>query len=509
MDGSVSRGIAWVGVASSLVGLLDVGALALILSLGWVSPVEFGIATIAVSLFPVLDLATDLGLSAAVIQRDDHTPEKISTVFWLNVATSAVLCLVLGFGLGPLLAHLHGQPLVLWLLAAYGAKLMWQNVYFIPYAMLKRELRFKELSVLRIVANLGEFAGKVGFAWAGFGVWAFVVGPLVRVLITGVGTQLLYPWRPRFVLRWREARGWIAFGFRSSGAKILFHLYSNADYQIVGVVFGGAALGVYRLAYELILSPAMVISEIITQVAFPLFARIKHERDRLVDQLIGFTRLNLVVMITFLGVVFVATELVFGLLEKTSPFLDLAGLPSAAALPLLEHLAFPVDRWADGVPIARVLCLVALLRALSLLVPPLLDGIGKPHLSLRYSALASVIVPLSFVGFAWLLGDRLGALSVAIAWAVAYPVAFAALFAMTFAALELSPMAFIRRIGRIPLWGAIALIAAELVHWADQGLPATLRFALAAATMIAVFGALLARFEAMTPGAVARALRRA
>src|SRR5262245_51331357 len=80
----ISRGLAWVGLASTLVGLLDLGALVILLHF-FISPEEYGIATLATALFPVLDYATDLGLSSAVIQRDDHSPDKISTVFWLNL----------------------------------------------------------------------------------------------------------------------------------------------------------------------------------------------------------------------------------------------------------------------------------------------------------------------------------------------------------------------------------------------------------------------------------------
>jgi O-antigen/teichoic acid export membrane protein len=507
IDGKTGRGIAWIGVASSLVGVLDLVALVIVLGTGWITQAQYGLATIAIALFPVLDLATDLGLSGAVIQRDDHSREKISTVFWINVAMSVALCLVLALGIGPLLAHVYGQPVLMWMLVAYGGKLLFQNVYVIPHALMRRELRFKELSVLRVIANVGECAGKIGFAWAGLGVWAFVLGPLIRVFVTGLGVQLMLPWRPALVLRWTEARDWLVFGFRISTSRILFHLYSSADFYVVSYVFGPAANGVYTMAYNLVLQPAMVISEIVTQVAFPLFARIKHDSVRLIEQLIAFTRLNLVVMIAFIGVIFVATEPVFDFLEKTSPFAGLAELPSAAALPWLSALRFPVDDWSGAVPIARVLCLVAVLRALSFLIPPLLDGIGKPHLTLRYSVVASIVVPLSFVVFAVLLGDRLGSLSVAVAWTVSYPIAFTLLFAMTFTALEVPPMRFIRRIVRIPLWGAIALAAAGLVNWVDADLPSPVRFALTAGTMVAVFGGLLARFEGMSPIAVARALR--
>src|SRR5690606_13233467 len=158
---SVNRGLAWVGLASSMVGVLDILATLLIVTF-WVPTHEIGIAVYAFSLFPVLDIATDLGLAAAVIQRDDHSERRISTIFWLNFGMSLFLFSFLALGLGPFMAWFQGHPILASLLTAYGAKLIWQNTYFLPYALMKRELRFKELSVIRIAANFAEFGGKVG-----------------------------------------------------------------------------------------------------------------------------------------------------------------------------------------------------------------------------------------------------------------------------------------------------------------------------------------------------------
>ena len=73
------------------------------------------------------------------------------------------------------------------MLIVYGLKLILQNGYTFPLAMLKRQLRFKELSMIKVVANMAEFAGKVGFAWAGFSIWCFVLGPLARTVVYVVG----------------------------------------------------------------------------------------------------------------------------------------------------------------------------------------------------------------------------------------------------------------------------------------------------------------------------------
>lgn len=483
LEGGVSRGLAWVGLASSMVGLLDIIAYALIVAF-WLTRAEFGTAALAFTLFPVLDLATDLGLSSAIIQRDDHTREKISTVFWLNVGMSLLLAGLLAFVVGPGLAALQGQPVLTGLFAAYGIKLVWQNVYFTPAALMKRELRFKELSVIRMLANIAEFAGKVGFAAAGFGVWCFVAGPLCRVLVTGVGIQICHPWRPQFVLRLREATDWFKFGFKTSAHKMLFHLYSNIDYQVVAFYFGEAANGLYTLAFKLVLEPAYVLSAVIVNVAFPTFAKLKHHKDRLFEQLVSFMRMNLVVMLAFLGVAFVCAEEILAL--------------------------FSTEAGSDYVPAApavRILCMVGLLRALSFVIPAFLDGVGRPNLTLRYAAIATVILPSTFVASAVLFGDALGYLSVAWAWTFGYPLAFAVLVSMALALLDVGGWVFFRRLAGIIGCAAVALPAAMLTKWLAAPAPTVVRFALAAAVMLGLFSVLLARFQGISPATVKRALR--
>ncbi len=285
----VGRGLAWIGAASSMVGVLDFIALLLMLGL-WIPSEQYGIATKAVWLFPILDMATDMGLSGAVIQRDSTDPAKISSVFWLNLIMAAALFLVLVL-VAPIAAtEFFGHVVVGQMLIVYGTKLLWQNVYFIPMALMRREMRFKELSIIRIIANLAEFIGKIGFAWAGFGVWAFVAGPLCRVLVSGIGCQLRNPWRPRWVLKLRDVKDYATFGLRSSGSQILYYFYTNVDYPVVGFFFGDAALGLYRMAYEIALEPVRVIANVVIDVAFPTFARLRHSTALLTAQFLTFTR---------------------------------------------------------------------------------------------------------------------------------------------------------------------------------------------------------------------------
>jgi O-antigen/teichoic acid export membrane protein len=86
-------------------------------------------------------------------------------------------------------------------------------------------------------------------------VWAFVLGPLGRVLVTGIGAQICNPWRPRFVLKLRATWDYVTFGLKASASQILFSLYTNADYWVVGYFYSPTAVGIYRLAFEIVLEP--------------------------------------------------------------------------------------------------------------------------------------------------------------------------------------------------------------------------------------------------------------
>jgi O-antigen/teichoic acid export membrane protein len=469
MSTNVNRGMAWLGMAGSLVGVLDIAATLIILN-NWISAEEYGIARKAVWIFPLLDQATDLGLSAALIQRDDHTPRRISTVFWMNVILSCALLGLISI-VAPLAAtHFYGHAIVGSLVIAYGAKLVMQNSYLIPYAMMKRELRFKELSAIRIVANVVEFATKVTFAATGFGIWCFVLGPLCRTVIWGVGLQLRHPYRPKFMFSLAEARAYITFGLRTSGSQIWFYFYTNVDYPIVGFFFGDRALGLYTLAYEIVLEPVRMISNIVVDVAFPAFARLRQDTAALIRQFISFTRLNLITVMTYSAVVFVTA-------------------------PDLLALLFP--DYTEAATATRILCIVGVLRAVGFVAPPLLDGVGHPERTFRYMSVAAVAMPLMFILGAVVLGDRLGFESVAIAWVIGYPIAFTILMYMVIKTLGWSAIAYTRAFGGVALCMLAAGIVAGLVH-SVLDVSAAVRFVITLVVVVLVSGLLLAYTQGLT-----------
>lgn len=475
----VNRSLAWVGTASAMMGVLDVATKAVLLAI-WISPEQYGIATLALAAIPILDLATEMGLPGALVQQGDHTPARLSTVFWLNLALSLSIIAVIFFVVGPGLASHYEAPIVGWMLQAHCVKLLLQNLYMVPGALMIREMRFREFSLVRFLASVADNLALL-IAAPLVGIWCFIAAAVCRTVVTTVGVQYFQPWLPRLLFDWAATREAVLFGLKTSLSRILFFVYTGLDYYIVGHFFGRAALGLYKAAADLALDPARIISTVVVSVAFPAFSRARGRPAALAGQFLKLSRLSFIVVSGFLVVV----------------------VPAAPDLLLLLD-----ERWTEAAVAVRVLAIAALLRALSAVVPPLLDGVGRPSLTLMYMAVAAVTMPLWFAIAAILLGDWLGYASVAWAWVIGYPIAFAVLLRFALRHLELDWGRYAGALARLVLWTGLAIAAGLGVRAATAGLAALplVRALVTAVTSFGVYLAALVLAEGITPRSVKASL---
>jgi O-antigen/teichoic acid export membrane protein len=339
--------------------------------------------------------------------------------------------------------------------------------------------------MIRVSGELTEALVKLTLAYVGvhgdrrLAIWCFVLGPVANATVVTVGTLLRYPWRPRFAIRSEVVRRAARFCGAVSGGELLYFAYASADYVVIGRFFGRSAVGLYRLAYELVIDVVRMFSLVTTEVAFPTFAALSADRAAVGAHLVRFTRQNLIVLAPFLVFVGIEADDLLQALFGT--------LPPASAT------------------IARILCVVGAARTLGFILPAMLAGVGKASNVLIYNLTAAIVMPTAFAVAAWLAPSD-GPIAVAAAWASIYPLVFAGLLVTSLPAAQLEVRTYVGGIvGIVAIAGAAALfgVLARVV------LPATLVLRLlgVAAAVLASYGLLLARFERVTPASVIRALR--
>src|SRR5690606_12976363 len=101
------QGTALTAGAQVVVHLANLAALAV---LGRVlTPQDFGLVAMVTGITGFAEIFRDLGLSQATIQREEITHEQTSYLFWVNVAVSLCLSLLLWLGSG-FVADFYGEP---------------------------------------------------------------------------------------------------------------------------------------------------------------------------------------------------------------------------------------------------------------------------------------------------------------------------------------------------------------------------------------------------------------
>jgi len=480
---SIRRGTAWVGIASGLSGMLDLITTVALLWL-WLSPAELGVATLAGAMLPVLERLAGVGMPAALVRYADDGRRALSTMLWLGVAGSLVV-LAAVIVLGPQIAAAFEAPILAGLLIGYGIKLVLQNAHAVPHALLRRSLRFDAVTRVRIAAAFSDAIAKLVVAYLGahgdpaLRIWCFVVGPLVNGVVSTIGLQLSLPWWPALAFDRAVAARALRYGVQVAGGELLYFSYTNADYLVIGRVWGDAAVGAYRLAYELALDVVRLISLVTAEVAFPAFARLQAERARAGALLVRFTRQNAIALVPIVVFLAVAADDLLAMLYPPLP-------PAAATA-------------------ARILCVVGGLRMISFVLPAMLAGLGHAADSLRYHAVAALVLPIAFVVAASVFPAR-GYVVIAWAWAAVYPAVFAVLLGSALSRAQVSLAAYLRSLGRIIAAGAVAAAIAVAVHAVVPAHPLPRLLAVAVA-VVATYALLLARLEHITPRSILRTLR--
>jgi lipopolysaccharide exporter len=353
------------------------------------SPSDFGLMGMIMVVIGFGQAFADMGISNAIIHRQDATKEQLSSLYWLNLLAGfivfCVVCastrLIVGFYREPRLNNLLYLVALTFLITPFGQQFQ---------VLFQRELQFNRLAKIEIATSVIYPAVAIILALSGFGVFSLIWGVLASttakvLLLCGAGW---HDWRPRFHFARRDLKGYMRFGLYQMGERAINYLNSNLDYLIIGSMLGANSLGYYTLAYNLIIKPSTTMNPVITKVAFPVFSKVQNETERLKK---GYLKvLQLLATVNF--------PMMFGL---------------AAVAPVAIPLTFG-EQWLPSIILIQILTIVGLLRSTGNPVGSLLLAKGRVDLGLKWN-LGLTITQLPGL----YLGAKIGgAIGVAVAFSI-------------------------------------------------------------------------------------------
>ncbi len=255
----------------------------------------------------------DLGLSAALIQKQDVTEEHFSTVFWINVAGGAILSLGTAAA-APGIATFYGREILVPITLALSVNFLVGSTGIIHSVRFTRALDFRTLALIDITATAVSGSLGIALALTGWGVWSLVAQSIAQNIVRVVGLWVVGDWRPRIEFHWHALTDLMGFSANLLGFSTLNYWTRNGDNLLIGKFLGSTPLGLYSKAYSTMLFPVQNISGQISRVMFPASSQIQADPQRISSIYLRMTRT--IALLTFpmmVGVSVVAEPFVLAL----------------------------------------------------------------------------------------------------------------------------------------------------------------------------------------------------
>lgn len=335
----------------------------------YLTPTDFGLMAIVLVVVGVSKMLIDMGISKAIIYNKDITIYQLSSLYWLNVFSGIIIFAIATFS-APYIAKFYSEPQLKDLIYI-------GNISFlvIPFGqlynfLLQKELKFRELNIIRIISRVFSFALIIILVIKGFGVWSLVWGYLLFAFLLTVFYVIngLKYFKPVFYFKKREVLPFLNFGLYQMGERFLNYFYSQFDAILIGKLIGAEVLGYYDVAKRIILKPLQVINPIINKVSFPVLSKLQDDSRKIRD--------------LYLKVINVLSSI------NIPVYFLMAILAEPIVIILLG------DKWLDAVIIVRILSFYALARSLINPVGSLMLAKGKASVLFFWHLLLFILTPV-------------------------------------------------------------------------------------------------------------------
>jgi O-antigen/teichoic acid export membrane protein len=302
------RGLSWSLVLLAARYLLSMGSTALLARL--LSPTDYGLLGMVAAITALAQASSDFGLSWATVQRTQLSRNQIDALLVINTAFGLFLMVLCALS-APYVAAFYHRPELTNIMIAASTALLLSAVAVQPSALMRRQMKLKELSLCSLWALLISAIVAIVLAQLGFGYWALVVQLILQQAIT---TALSFPmsgYFPRLPRNFLNLRSLVTFGGYSAAYGIVNYFARNLDNVLVGKFWGATALGYYSRAYFLMTLPGMIVMGVFSGVLIPAMASLRKEPARMEAVYVRALRLITVLGCAFaVGLAAAAPELV-------------------------------------------------------------------------------------------------------------------------------------------------------------------------------------------------------
>jgi lipopolysaccharide exporter len=368
ISGRLIKGSMWLSLSRAIVNGL--AALSTFVLAWYLTPSDFGIVALGMTILLIVTTVTELSLTQALIRHKAPDESHFSAAWTLNAIRGLIVCLLFMACAYPA-SVLFEEPRLFGVMLALGLSVLMGGLTNPRLVTFQRDLIFWQEFVLSVPQKITGFIASVAIAVIYHSYWALIIGTLVTQATNLVVSYIILPFRPR--ITFQHMREFFSFSAWLTAGQIVNTLNWRFDYLLIGKMLGGTALGYYSMGSNLAMMATREATTPLTLTIYPGLASIRDNPSRLAA---AYQRVQALVTAVALP----------------------AGIGVAVVADPLVRLALG-EKWVPIIFIIQSLASVFALQTLGSLVQPLGMAQGETRmLFIRSTQMLFVRVPVMVIG---------------------------------------------------------------------------------------------------------------
>jgi O-antigen/teichoic acid export membrane protein len=243
--------------------------------LAWLlEPAQFGLISLVNTITAVGLIIQQFGLNDVLVRRQKSFVNWLPLSYgisWVFGLISGLLLLILGYA-GSWIYNDHN---IFILVSFYALTTPLDALSVIPTTKLRIALDFKTLSIIRVMETVITMGLTVILAYIGFGVYSFVIPPLVVSVVSLIVKYRVTHMAIMFTLNLKRWKYLTVSSSWSLAHSVVQRMMDQADYMVLGLLVSKSIVGIYYMAFSLSIQVIGFVANNLPQVLFPSLASIK------------------------------------------------------------------------------------------------------------------------------------------------------------------------------------------------------------------------------------------
>lgn len=363
----VVTGVKWTTVGTIIIAVVALVKLSVLAR--FLDKADFGIMALVTFVMGFMNLFNDMGLTSAILHKQDISKKEYASLYWLNIGFSIVLygmlCAITSF-----VASFYNEPELNILIPILGLNLIISAFGRIFKTIESKHLEFKIISIFEIIAAILSLCLAVYLAVNDYGVYTLVYSAILQYTLQNV-MFLIYGLKKYGLLlhfKYIETVPFLKIGMYQVGGQVVNYFNRDLDILIIGKFFSQEVLGGYSLAKQLVFRPAQILNPIITKVASPGLSLFQDNIE-----LLRFNYLQLISIISKVNVLVYTCLIIF--------------TPFAVSI-------FYGNQFDEIYSVVRVLSIYMIFRAIGNPIGSLIIATGRTSLEFYWNISVLAVIPV-------------------------------------------------------------------------------------------------------------------